>query len=293
MDGALYVNIGTLGIAGVGLIGGSIGLAVKHRGLASKVIGIGRNRERLDMAIGTGAIDEYSLDFLDAAERCDTLYLAAPVLTIIEQLRVLQNVKSNLLVSDGGSTKGEIVRAADGLPANVKFVGGHPMAGSEENGVEAASANLYSGATYALTPTNQTDPDALKTVCAFAEAIGSDVVIIGADEHDRAVAATSHLPHIIAGAFLQTAETASIQVHRMAAGSFRDITRVSESPPALWRDICITNKAAILSALIDFKESLSAVEQFLHSEDLDSLEKWFAKGKEIHRTFHQGKGRTS
>ncbi len=275
--------IETLGIAGVGLIGGSIGLAAKSRGLALHVIGIGRNPERLQHAVELGAIDTFTTDFLDGAHRSDLLYLAAPVKTIIQHINLLKSMDDqDLIVTDGGSSKGAIMAASTNLPGRIRFVGGHPMAGSEEGGVGAASADLFDNATYVLTPVERTNAEALERVRSFAVELGANVLLTDPKSHDQAAATTSHLPHIIAGAFMRAASLAGPDVPSFAAGSFRDLTRVADSSPILWRDICATNRTAILKTLEDFKDALKMIESLISQENQEAeLESWFEENRRI------------
>lgn len=276
----------TLGIAGVGLIGGSAGLAAKARGIARRVIGIGRSSGRLAAAVQRGSVDEFTTDMEAAARECDFLYLATPVDVIRQQILTLSSLKGlHLIVSDAGSAKREIVQAAAALPDGIRFVGGHPMTGSEQAGVEAAREDLFEGATYALTPVQGTDPRALDTLRAFAEALGSRVYVTSPEAHDHAVAATSHLPHLIAGAFLRAADGSGDAAHMLAGGSFRDLTRITDSSAVLWRDICHHNRDAILQAMEQFLAQMSAVKDMLSSDDQNRLEEWFRDGKSIHAQF--------
>ncbi|MCC6485762.1 MAG: prephenate dehydrogenase/arogenate dehydrogenase family protein [Armatimonadetes bacterium] len=287
------MSIRTLGIAGVGLIGGSIGLAAKARGLAQRVIGVGRSSDRLKAAREAGAIDEASLNLVDAARRCDVLYLATPVQTIIQQIRELSNVTDcNLTLTDGGSAKAAIVEAAESLPANIHFVGGHPMAGSEQRGVEAASADLYDGATYVLTPTQSTNAAALTTVRNLAQGLGAEVLEMSAEAHDETVATTSHMPHVLAAALLRVAGEGGESARALTAGSFRDLTRVADSPPELWSDICAVNRQALLASLSHFQKELDRVSGMLQDGNENTLEEWFQEARDIYRTFPVRKERS-
>lgn len=273
------IRVNTLGIAGVGLIGGSIGLAARANGFAGRVLGIGRSESRLRAAVDAGAIDGYTTDFAGGTRQSDLLYLATPVGVIIEQIHCLRGITDvEIVVTDAGSTKAEIVRAAAALPPNIHFVGGHPMAGSEKSGVEAASAGLLHEAVYALTPDSSTTPRALEIVGALAEAAGARVLLIGAEEHDRAVAITSHLPHIVAGILVRLAARGGEQTARLTAGSFRDLTRVADSPPALWGDIAITNAGAILDAAREFRDALDEIESLIRAGAPEGAREWFAEG---------------
>ncbi len=285
--------VGTLGIAGVGLIGGSVGLAARRRGLAERVIGMGRSAERLRLAQELGAIDESTTDLLEGASRCDLVYLATPVMTIIEQLGQLSALRGHsCVVTDGGSVKEAIVKAAADLPPGMRFVGGHPMAGSADAGVEAATETLFEGATYVLTPVDGTGPEALDIVRRFARALGSRVLEMPPRTHDRIVARTSHLPHIAAGAFLRVAAAAGPEVRDVRAGSFRDLTRVAGSPAALWRDICSANREPILAALREFRDALSQAERLIAEGTAEELEEWFEAGRRLNSGLAAGKEET-
>lgn len=283
----------TIAISGVGLIGGSVGLAARQYGLARHVIGIGRNPEKLERAIQLEAIDEYSLVFAEAACRCDLLYLATPVRHIIHELDILSDLelREGCVVTDGGSSKVEIVLAASRLKQASHFVGGHPMAGLEQSGVEYASSSLYQGAAYVLTPTEVTSLDALKKMRAFVIGLGSRLVELAPAIHDRLTSASSHLPHVAAGAFLRVAEQAGIaDISKIAAGSFRDLTRVADSSPEMWKDICLSNRYELIHAIDLFSRSLDEVKSILESADEEALARWFGKGQEIRSEIFRKEG---
>jgi len=267
-----------LGIVGVGLIGGSLGLAAKKRGLVGTVLGIGRSAEKLDRARTLGAIDEYTTDLISGARDADCLAVCVPVLTIVPLIaQMAPHLKPSCIVTDVGSTKGLIAREAERVLAGRNpFVGGHPMAGAEEAGVDAAAADLFVGATYVLTESPRTDSAALERLVRFASALGAKVVTMLPEEHDRRVAMVSHLPHLLAAALtMASAEDAS----ELAAGSFRDATRVASSPPNLWRDICESNTKAIIHAVGELQGVLADAKTALMSGDFDAVEALFAQAK--------------
>src|SRR5262245_14658909 len=195
-------TIETLTIVGVGLIGGSIGLAAKRRGLVRRVLGAGRRMDTLDQAAARGAIDEGTLDLASAVARAEVAVFCTPVEQIVEQvLAVSQSCSPGTLLTDAGSTKGVIVRALEGrMPAGVAFVGSHPLAGSEKRGPEHASANLFQDRVTVVTPTPHTDGAALDRTVEFWQSLGCRVVQLSPEDHDRALALTSHLPHLVASA---------------------------------------------------------------------------------------------
>jgi prephenate dehydrogenase len=276
-----------LAVVGVGLIGGSAGLAARGRGAAGHVVGVGPNRATLERAKERGAVDSFSTDLEGGVAGADLVLLAAPVPRILEQLRELAPLlKPGAVVTDAGSVKGEIARAgADALgPA---FVPGHPMAGSERSGIDAANADLFDGATWALTPTPQSSPDAVETVRAFAAALGARPLMLDPDAHDRAVAVTSHLPHLLAYALAATAGRAAADgnphLFDLAAGSFASGTRVAASSPDLWQGIALSNRDALLSALDACLGELGAMRAALEAGDADTLLAALRRGHEAKR----------
>lgn len=274
-------------IIGVGLIGGSFGMALKKRRLAREIVGIGRSVERLQRAVDLLAIDRFSTDLSTGVADADLVYVATPVGMEVEFIRQIASmVKPGCVITDAGSTKKEIVSVVEeSIPDSSRFVGGHPMAGSEQTGVEAGNPDLFVGATYVLTPTDRTDPQALNLVHGLAEGIGSKVITITPEAHDRCAAVISHLPHIIAAAMVDLAKNQSLeepQVFEMIAGSFRDMTRVAASSPDLWRDICKTNTEEIKRSAEAFKGIL---DEALIALDSGDFEQWFAQAGDIRRGF--------
>ncbi|MEN6356181.1 MAG: prephenate dehydrogenase [Armatimonadota bacterium] len=282
----------TIVIVGVGLIGGSLGMAAKKHGLANRVIGIGRTEQKLMRAKILGAIDDYSLDIENGAADADLIVICTPVCLIAPTLeQMAASIKPGAIITDVGSTKADVVQEVEMiLPDGVDFVGGHPMTGSEQAGVEAASADLFQGATYVFTTTDNTNLDALGKLTALADAIGSDVEIMSAKEHDGAVAIISHLPHVMSAALLEIAEEAQHEfgkVFRLAAGSFRDLTRVSDSSPEIWRDICLTNSDALLQAIGQLQESLDTFKAALNSGDKEAIMQFFEQAGKIRSTYQR------
>lgn len=279
----------TVAIVGVGLIGGSLGMAAKERKLARRVTGIGRSEQKLMRAKILGAIDDYCLDLETGASDADLVVICTPVRTVVPTIeRMAASFKPGAIVTDVGSTKAEIVSGASRVVPAGKFVGGHPMAGSEQAGVDAAFPDLFLGATYVLTPTDETDLDALGAVAALAEAVGARVETMSPEEHDAAVAVISHLPHVISCALLHTAEDLQRRdgrVFRLAAGSFRDLTRISDSPPVIWRDICLSNRSAIAAGIELFQEWLSRFRRALEADDADAVMSAFEEACRIRETY--------
>jgi prephenate dehydrogenase len=273
------MKIQTLTIVGVGLIGGSIGLAVKRRGVAGRVVGVGRQQSSLDRARALGAIDEGSLDLSAAVPRSQIVIFCTPVDQIVAQvLSSAPGCAAGTLLTDAGSTKGAIVRGLDGrLPAYVAFVGSHPLAGSERRGPEHADGNLFEGKLTVLTPTSRTDPAALERTSAFWRALGSRVRIMNPDEHDQALALTSHLPHLAASAL---ATILPPELRDLTATGFRDTTRVAAGDPSLWTAIFEQNRTAVLAALGLLQDRLIEFKRALAANDRAALDALLTRAKE-------------
>lgn len=254
-------------IVGVGLIGGSLGMAMRGRGLAGEVVGVTRAPETIEAARARGAIDRGTVDPAAGVEGADLVVLATPPELVVPVARqVLPALRAGALVTDVASVKGEIVRGVEALvPArgSVAFLGGHPMAGNEGRGIAAASATLFEGTAYLLTPTVRTPAPAVERMRSLATGLGARAVVMEVDEHDRAVAVTSHLPYLIAAALVGICGPA-----RSAAGpSFLSATRVAGSPVELWAQICRLNREPIRRALRAFREELADLEAALADGD--------------------------
>lgn len=278
--------VDTVSIIGVGLIGGSIGMAAKARGLARRVIGVGRDGKKLVRAQQMAAIDVGTTNLLEGVAEADLVFVCTPVLAVVPTIKAIAGyLKEGAIVTDVGSTKSEITHGAEeALPEGRYFIGGHPMAGSEESGVEAAIPYLFLDATYVITPTLSSSVQAINTLVSFAEGLGSQVVLMDPEEHDRSTAIISHLPHVISAAILRLAaeeQGRSGKVFELAAGSFRDITRVAASPPEIWRDVCLSSKEAISDAIRRFEEILSQIRTEIEAGNAASLEKLFSEAGEL------------
>jgi prephenate dehydrogenase len=259
-------------IIGVGLIGGSLGMALRARRLAREVVGVARVPETIGTARARGAIDEGTTDPVDGVRDADLVVLATPPELVVPMARrVLPHVRAGTVITDVASVKGEIVRGTEAAlePAGgIAFVGGHPMAGNEGRGVSAASPNLFEGAVYIVTPTARTDGAAVERIVALARDVGARPMVMDPDAHDRAVARVSHLPYLLAAALMSAAagETAA------AGPSFLGATRVAGSPVPMWAQICRLNREQIVDALRAFRGRLDRLEQALaDGSDLDAL----------------------
>jgi prephenate dehydrogenase len=270
-------RLGTVAIVGVGLIGGSVGMALRARGLADHVVGIGRDLTRLDLAIRRGAIDSAETDLSRGVAAADVAVICTPVGRIAEDcVAAALHGPAHLLVTDAGSTKAAIVASVEATSgAREKFVGAHPIAGSERSGVEAASADLLSGRCCILAPTERTQAERLTRARAFWMALGCRIHEMSPESHDRALALTSHLPHVISSAL-----SASVppELLEYSAGAFRDGTRVAASDATLWTEIFLANRRNVLQSLGGFESRLRSFRDALAHADRASLIAWWNDG---------------
>jgi prephenate dehydrogenase len=274
------MTLDTLTIVGVGLIGGSVGLAARARGVARQVIGVGRSAATLDTAVRIGAITAGTCDLAGAARQSDLILVCTPVDQIAGHVRAAAAAcRPGTLLTDAGSTKDAIVRALDGaLPPGVAFVGGHPLAGSEKHGPEHARADLFDGRLVILTPTAQTDADAVERAGSFWKRLGARVLLLSPQDHDDALAVTSHLPHLAAAAL---ANALPDHLHDLTATGFRDTTRVAAGDPDLWTAIFAQNRGAVLAALARLAEHLAAYRDALEHNDMTTLRRLLAHAKTV------------
>lgn len=272
------VCVDELAILGVGLIGGSMGLAAKAAGAARHVIGLGRNPQKLAHAQALGCVDAWSTD-LAAVASADLVVVATPVGQIAEDVLTLARlVKPGAIISDAGSTKGEIVRQLDAsLPLEIAFVGGHPIAGSEKGGAEHARADLFQGQRVVLTPGKHSSHGAMEWLSNWWGRLGALVTQLTPEEHDRILAAVSHVPHAVAA--LLASSTPADCLSWVGTG-WRDTCRVAGGDPGLWRQILVSNRADILAQLQQFAQSLEALTQALASGDEPALEQALALGRQ-------------
>jgi prephenate dehydrogenase len=274
------VRIQTLAIVGVGLIGASVGLAAKRRGVAERVVGVGRRPEVLDQARALGAIDAGSLE-LPAAAAADVVVVCTPVDLIAAQILDLAPAcKPGTLLTDAGSAKAAIVEQVEARlsPGGAAFVGSHPLAGSEKRGPEFADADLFRGRLTVVTHTPRTNSEALERTVAFWMALGSRVRLMSPAAHDRALAMSSHLPHLAASAL---AGVLPQELHEVTATGFRDTTRVAAGDPSIWTGIFLQNRAAVLDALGRFADRLDEFQAALKAADADAVDRLLSEGKKV------------
>lgn len=263
-------------IIGLGLMGGSLGLALKERQACREVIGIARRQANVDEALAMGAVDRGTLNLAKGVGQADLVVLATPVRTVLRQLpQVAPLVPSGACILDMGSTKREICWAMDALPDGVQPVGGHPMCGKEQAGISAAEAGLYEGKTWVLSPLERTDPQAVRLAESLARSVGSRVLFLGPEQHDRLVAAISHLPYLLSCALVATAERVAERDARLwevAASGFRDTTRLAASDVTMLLDILMTNREAVLAMVEGLQSELAHLAETLRRGDEAGLQ---------------------
>jgi prephenate dehydrogenase len=273
-----------LAVIGVGLIGGSLARALRAAGEVGEVVGCGRGRPNLEQAVELGVIDRFSQDIGEAVQGADLVFLAVPLGAMESAFMAMRDrLEHGAVVTDGGSAKGSVVAAcqvAFGEHASC-FVPGHPIAGTEQSGVAASFPELYRNRRVILTPTELTSRQALTKVEAMWRACGAEITCMSVQYHDEVLAATSHLPHMLAFSLVDS--LARLKEHddifRYAAGGFRDFTRIASSNPVMWRDICIANRAALSDVMERYIAEMGELAQALRRGDGDHLLEIFARAK--------------
>ncbi|WP_270179046.1 prephenate dehydrogenase [Alkalihalobacillus sp. CinArs1] len=275
-------------IIGLGLIGGSIALAIKQAHKNVMIKGFDVNENQLQLAKALRVVDETASSLEGAVESADVIIISTPVVQtemILDQLSKLQ-LNQNVIVTDVGSTKQSIVEhAKQTLPSNVTFIGGHPMAGSHKTGVSAAKSHLFENAFYILTPEVGLDTDKLRELKELLKGANATFVELDAQEHDYLVGLISHFPHILAASLVNYVSSSNnderINVARFAAGGFRDITRIASASPVMWRDILLRNKRVLLQMIDDLKEELGRIHSHIEHEDGDEIYRYFSDAKDF------------
>lgn len=275
-------------VAGVGLIGGSLALDMRRRGLVKEIVGYGRTEANLKVARRKCIIDGYFLKEEEIPTDTDFLMLGTPVQTIVPLTAAfLPRLRRGCIVSDVGSVKGDIVRGMEKLlPAGIHFVGAHPIAGSEQWGAEAARENLFMGRLCILTPTRKTNRAALKKMDNLWRSVGSYVEVINANKHDRILGVVSHLPHMAAFALvnaLDQTDLDGVDLKRFCAGGFKDITRIASSRPELWRDICLLNRRAVSRSLSTYIRNLERMKRWIDHGNGRALDREFVNANEVRK----------
>lgn len=273
------MRINTLAIVGVGLIGGSIALAARRRGIAARIVGIDQQPDSLDRARRAGMLDEGYAD-LKAAAAADLVLFCTPVDCIAAQvIEVSAHCRPGTLLTDTGSTKASILREVQGrLPPGIEFIGSHPLAGSEKHGPAHASAHLLENRLVIVTPVPGSSDNGLSRIRDFWTALGARVRMMEAGEHDRALALTSHLPHLLSSAL---AGILPSDLGELTATGFRDMTRLAAGQPALWAAIFRANQGHLLTALNRLEERLRHFRDTLLQDDRCTLETLLQQGKHV------------
>jgi prephenate dehydrogenase len=284
----------TIAVIGVGLIGGSFALAMRRAGAVTRIVGVDRDSQALERAASLGIIDTAAESASEAAAGADLVFVAVPVRAMGPVLHdVALGLGPDAVVTDAGSTKADVARTAAGelrdrMP---RFVPGHPIAGREASGVEAAVADLFRGARVVLTPEPSTAPEALALVRSCWEACGARVTTMSAQAHDRIFASVSHLPHLLAFALVSeiVSRPDGAELLGFAAGGFRDFTRIAASSPEMWRDIALANREALLAEIDRYGARLAVFRELVDRGDGPGLQRLMAEARNARRAWAGGK----
>jgi len=271
-------------ILGVGLIGGSLAKALKRVGFCDHIVGYGRNEINLKKAIELGVIDEYKLDAKEAVTDADIIVMATPLASnrsLFE--KIMPAIKQGAIITDVGSAKSSVVEDAKKELGELfpYFVPGHPIAGKEKSGVEAATETLFEKHTVILTPLAETSVHALAKVTEMWELTGAEVINLAVEHHDEVLAATSHLPHMLAYALVDCLAKMqeSEEIFSFAAGGFIDFTRIASSNPKMWHDICFSNKKSLLTVLDQFEGHMQEIREAIEKDESDKILQIFSRAK--------------
>jgi prephenate dehydrogenase len=277
-------------VIGVGLIGGSLARALRETSYVREVVGSSRSAEHLQQAVDLGVIDRYDTDPGKAVRGADMVFVSVPLGAMAGVFNAIKDELADFaVVTDGGSAKASVVedvrRAVGRVPP--WFVPGHPIAGTEQSGVGASFADLYKGRRIILTPTAETDAEAVSKVRAMWEATGASVNEMDVEHHDEVLAATSHLPHMLAFVLVESLARLSEQreIFEYAAGGFRDFTRIASSDPVMWRDICLANRDALLAMVAHFRNDLDDLTAAIRDRDADRILQIFQDAKAARDAF--------
>ena len=287
--------IQTLCIIGVGLIGGSLARDLRRQGLVEEVVGASRRREHLVRAVELGVIDRFETDVAIAVRGADMVVVAVPLGAMAAVFSAMRHsLSEGAVVTDVGSAKCSVLEAARQAFGTVPswLVPGHPIAGNERSGVEAAMEQLYAGRRVILTPTADTDVHALERVRAMWLAVGADVLTMDPEHHDEVLAATSHLPHMLAYTLVDVLGRMQdrVEIFRYAAGGFRDFTRIASSDPQMWHDICVSNRDALVDVLENFGKDLDTLLSAVRRGDSEYMKQVFTRAKKLRDQYTRESG---
>ena len=273
-------------IVGVGLIGGSLAMISRRKGLVKEIIGVGRGAANLKEAVKLNIIDSFTFDISEAVKGADLIVMATPVGSfewLVKQMR--HSLNKGAIITDAGSVKGRMVSRIERLlPKGTYFVAGHPIAGKERSGVKAASLTLFEGTKCILTPTKKTDASALKKIKALWRTVGAEVVLMDPMLHDKVLGAVSHLPHAAAYSIVNTVAEIKKNGNNFIAfsgGGFKDFTRIAASSPEMWRDIFLNNRENLVNMISRYQKNLEKLKRYIKDKDSKRLIKELEKAKAI------------
>jgi len=278
----------TVSIIGVGLLGGSIAKGLKKRGVSKKIIGIGRNLEKLQSAKASGIIDEFTDNIEEGIKTSDAVIICTPVSLILEFLqKIVPHIKNNCLITDVGSTKKSIVIGARKIMSDKpNFIGSHPMAGSEKSGAEFSNPDLYKNATCVLTPDEKTPRKIIDKASKFWKSLEANVIILNPDKHDELIAAISHIPHLssvsLSRLVYELGEDMNL-IKSVVGNGFRDTTRTAQGSPQMWKDIYIDNKEAIVTLIDKLINILTDYRDRIKNEDEEYILKKLSEIREFRK----------
>ena len=278
-----------VGIIGLGLIGGSLAKALRNRYNVDCIVAYNRNEDVLINAKIEGIIDDYSLEVDHIFKCCDIIFICTPVDKIIYYANILSNiVDNNCVITDVGSTKGQLYDEIKSLNKPITYIGGHPMAGSERFRYNASKEHLFENAYYIITPAEDVDDDKINEFKEMVKAIGAIPIIMSADEHDYAVASISHVPHIIASALVNNVKRLDSEkeyMHLLAAGGFKDITRIASSSADMWESIMFENKDNIIKALDSLNEVILNMKAYILEDNKNDVYDFFLDAQQYRNSF--------
>lgn len=278
-----------VGIIGLGLMGGSLAKALKSRCDNPHIVAFNRNIEILKKAYDDNVIDEYSFEIDSKFKKCDIIFICTPVSKIIDYIiKLLPIINNDCIITDVGSTKSSIFKDILDLKQDVCFIGGHPMTGSEKAKYDSSKEHLYENAYYILSPLPDVSDQKINILVEIVKKIGAIPILLSPNKHDYVVAAISHVPHVIAAAIVNLVhklDTNDRYMYTLAAGGFKDITRIASSNPEMWQNISIENKQEILNVLKEFKLILNEYELILNNNDTQKIFSYFDKAKEYRDSF--------
>lgn len=277
--------VNRLAVIGVGLIGGSLARALREKGEVGEIVGIGRGAANLQRAVALGVIDRYEHELQAGVVDADMVLIATPVCTIADIVaEISPALAAGAIVTDAGSVKEEITLRCEALiSGRAHFVGGHPIAGTEKSGVEASFSALYKGKRCIITPTARTDSRSLEKVARMWQLAGSEVVMMDPGKHDKLLAAISHLPHMVAYSLVNAVadyDGFDENILKYSAGGFRDFTRIASSDPAMWRDIALQNRTALLEMMDFFAAVHGRLRSLIETSDAEGLERFFESSRD-------------